>query len=344
MDDELNHIENHQVWFDQCEKPKQNLNSTWVFKTKSATASFSKKPKAGLCIQGFLQTHGEDFFQNLCPHWQISSLLVLLVLAIDLKLPICQFDFESAFIFSPLKEGIFIKMPEGSKRIAPYPKLVKSLYGLKQAPKYWFKTLTLWFEDINYCPSGSDMCLFIHKVCLNPDLSRRALKCLGYRNIGMLNYLAFGTRPDLASAVSIISKFNQQPGISHWKELLHCQKYLKGTEDMGLLLKPKPNKLLNQIMWFTDATWGEDQELRISRSRSLAFWKSCPILWNSKKQRNITMSSTESEMNALSDGEQESQWLSFLLKELWRIKLAPTLFHLDNKGLLEKSKNFGSNS
>jgi hypothetical protein len=56
------------------------------------------------------------------------------------------------------------------------------------------------------------------------------------------------------------------------------------------------------------------------------------------------MSSTESEMNALSDGEQESQWLKFLIEELWKKTLAPTLFSIDNKGLLEKLKNFGSNS
>ncbi|KAA1075695.1 hypothetical protein PGTUg99_035156 [Puccinia graminis f. sp. tritici] len=56
------------------------------------------------------------------------------------------------------------------------------------------------------------------------------------------------------------------------------------------------------------------------------------------------MSSTKSEMNTLSYGEQESQWLKFLIEELWKKKLAPTLFSIDNKGLLEKLKNFGSNS
>ena len=56
------------------------------------------------------------------------------------------------------------------------------------------------------------------------------------------------------------------------------------------------------------------------------------------------MSLTESELNALSDGEQENQWLKFLVEELWKIKLPPTLFSIDNKGLLEKLKNFGSNS
>ena len=56
------------------------------------------------------------------------------------------------------------------------------------------------------------------------------------------------------------------------------------------------------------------------------------------------MSSTESEMNALADGEQENQWLKFLIEELWKTELKPTLFSIDNKGLLEKLKNFGSNS
>jgi hypothetical protein len=49
-------------------------------------------------------------------------------------------------------------------------------------------------------------------------------------------------------------------------------------------------------------------------------------------------------MNALSDGEQESQWLKFLIEELWKTSIPATLFHIDNKGLLEKLKNFGSNS
>ncbi|KNZ55344.1 hypothetical protein VP01_2704g6 [Puccinia sorghi] len=168
---------------------------------------------------------------------------------------------------------------------------------------------------------------------------------INYRSYtGMLNYLACRTRPDLASTVSILSKFNQKPGMSHWREVLHCWKYLAGTQELGLLLRPDKEKILDRLNFFTDATWAEDHESRISRSGSLVFWKSCPILWNSKKQRNITMSSTESEMSALSDGEQESQWLNFLIEELWKIKLAPTLFHIDNKGLLEKLKNFGSNS
>ena len=159
----------------------------------------------------------------------------------------------------------------------------------------------------------------------------------------MLNYLACRTRPDLLAAVSILSWFNQHPGMSHWREVVHCWKYLKGTKHLGLLLQPKAEELGEQIQFYTDATWADDQETRISQSGSIAFWKSCPISWNSKKQKNITLSSTKSEMNALADGEQENQWLYSMIEELWKEKLSPTLFHIDNKGLLEKLKKFGSN-
>ncbi|KNZ62794.1 hypothetical protein VP01_1222g2 [Puccinia sorghi] len=168
---------------------------------------------------------------------------------------------------------------------------------------------------------------------------------INYRSYtGMLNYLACRTRPDLAVAVSILCRFNQKPGLQHWKEVLHCWKYLQGTREQGLLLKPRANRLEERIEFYTDATWAEDHHSRISQSGTLAFWKLCPIAWNSKKQKNITMSSTESEMNALSDGEQENQWLTFLVGELWRTELPATIFNVDNKGLLEKLKNFGSNS
>ena len=94
---------------------------------------------------------------------KFPSLLALIILAIDLKLPIRQFDVKSAFLFAPLEEETYIKTPEGSTQKTPYLKLVKSLYGLKQAPRNWYNTLTAWFEETNYLPSVSDACLFIHK-------------------------------------------------------------------------------------------------------------------------------------------------------------------------------------
>ncbi|KNZ53973.1 hypothetical protein VP01_3087g1 [Puccinia sorghi] len=223
-----------------------------------------------------------------------------------------------------------------------------------------------WFEEINYCPSVSDACLFIHKeknsfiffhvddlivvgqtdafeqlfFKRNEYAHSRGLNWALSAGIDSMSYTLLRTKITRSSWL-LMSITIHSLGCSiiwHVEHVLHCWKYLKGTADLGLLSKPKSEKLIDRISWFTDATWAEDHESQISRSGSLAFWRSCPILWNSKKQRNITMSSTESEMNALSDGEQENQWLTFLIEELWKTKLAPTLLHIDNKRLLEKEK------
>jgi hypothetical protein len=143
--------------------------------------------------------------------------------------------------------------------------------------------------------------------------------------------------------VSILSSFNNDPGIHHWKEVMHCWKYLQGTSSLQLTLRPTAG-IANSLEYFTDATWADDLKTCLSRSGSIFFWKNCPLAWGSKKQKNITLSSTKAEMNALSDGVQENQWVKFVVEELWEKNLEPTTFKVNNKGLVEKVKNFGSNS
>ncbi|KAH9456857.1 hypothetical protein Pst134EA_033050 [Puccinia striiformis f. sp. tritici] len=432
VNQELDNIEGHNVWDDMYDKPDSFLNTVWVFRTKPATPSSAEKKKGRLCIQGFLQIPGQHYNETFAPTGKFTSLLVLLMFALDKRLPIRQFNVKSAFLFAPLDEELYIRTPEGSKRSAPYLRLKKSLYGLKQAPANWYNTLTSWFNEINFYQSAADPCLFIHKdqhsfiffhvddlvvvgkvdffeklflsrfpnssahtpdALLGMDITyddhsvqlcqkrliekglemTGILECrpvktplsvgvqllkateqekaefsklkINYRShTGILNFLACRTRPDLAPAVSILSSFNESPGINHWRQVVHCWKYLAGTLDVKLTLRPDPNDDSNSIKQYTDATWADDLESRLSRSGSICFWKACPIAWNSKKQRNITLSSTEAEMNALSDGVQENIWIKYLIEELWNTKLKPTEFNIDNKGLLEKIKNFGSNS
>ncbi|KNZ44821.1 hypothetical protein VP01_878g2 [Puccinia sorghi] len=128
----------------------------------------------------------------------------------------------------------------------------------------------------------------------------------------------------------------------------------------------KPDELL-QI--FSDASWGDDPQDRTSQSGYLCFLFGTLISWNSSKQRCITYSSTEAELNPLVDAFHEGIWLKALLAEIWNIqldaanhliddedlnerlmmsdedfKLKSSNQHLiDNKGLDDKVKKFGSN-
>ena len=42
------------------------------------------------------------------------------------------------------------------------------------------------------------------------------------------------TRPDLSFAVSLLARFQANPGIAHWSALLHVIGYIKNTPDLGL--------------------------------------------------------------------------------------------------------------
>eukprot|EP00253_Pinus_taeda_P005792 PITA_05792 len=52
--------------------------------------------------------------------------------------------------------------------------------------------------------------------------------------IGSLIYLT-NTRPDLSYAVSILSRFMQEPRDSHWNATKRVLRYIQGTKDFGLL-------------------------------------------------------------------------------------------------------------
>jgi len=52
--------------------------------------------------------------------------------------------------------------------------------------------------------------------------------------IGSLLYLANTTRPDISFAVSLLSRYSQEPTWRHWTGIKQILRYLKGTEDLGL--------------------------------------------------------------------------------------------------------------
>ncbi|GJY76411.1 retrotransposon protein, putative, ty1-copia subclass [Tanacetum coccineum] len=54
------------------------------------------------------------------------------------------------------------------------------------------------------------------------------------RIIGMLMYLMIGTRPDLAYAVSRLSRYTSNPSYAHWKAITRVLHYLRYIRDYGL--------------------------------------------------------------------------------------------------------------
>ena len=69
--------------------------------------------------------------------------------------------------------------------------------------------------------------------------------------IGSLMYLASATRPDIAFAVSKLSRFVSKPGDVHWHAVERVMRYLKGTMNYGLHYTGYPSVLEG----YSDANW-----------------------------------------------------------------------------------------
>ena len=124
--------------------------------------------------------------------------------------------------------------------------------------------------------------------------------------VGMLLYLASNSRPDIAFAVHQCARFTHNPKASHEKGLLRICAYLKGTQDKGLIFKPTFDNIA--VDCYVDADFlglfgTEDSHDPISaksRTGYVITLANCPLLWVSKLQSEIALSTCESEFVALS--------------------------------------------
>src|ERR1700678_2230730 len=76
--------------------------------------------------------------------------------------------------------------------------------------------------------------------------------------IGALNWVAVGTRPDIAFVVGQLAQFMESPGKVHWEAVKRVLRYLKGTKDLKLTYGKSGNQGLEA---FIDAD-GATQEHR----------------------------------------------------------------------------------
>nr|GEZ14654.1 retrotransposon protein, putative, Ty1-copia subclass [Tanacetum cinerariifolium] len=74
------------------------------------------------------------------------------------------------------------------------------------------------------------------------------------RIIGMLMYLMTSTRPDLAYAVSRLSRYTSNPSNAHWKSITRLLHYLRYSRDYGLHYDRHPAV----IEGYSDANWISD--------------------------------------------------------------------------------------
>lgn len=156
--------------------------------------------------------------------------------------------------------------------------------------------------------------------------------------VGALMYLAVATRPDIAHAVGVLSRFSSNPGPAHWKAAKHLCRYLQGTKDLKLHYAPDPEQT-ERFTTYADADFGGDPDSRRSTSGMVVKMGTGAISWASKLQPVVTLSTTEAEYISACSAGQEVLWLRNLFSEMGYPVQETSPLHLDNQSAIAVSKN-----
>ncbi|KAJ1262218.1 hypothetical protein BS78_09G090000 [Paspalum vaginatum] len=175
-----------------------------------------------------------------------------------------------------------------------------------------------------------------------PKLSRNStaekVDATLYRSlIGGLRYLTH-TWPDISFAVGYVSRFMEDPHKDHMAAVKHLLRYIAGSCELGLAY-PRRKKTSDDLIGFSDSDMGGDIDGRKSTSGMVFFLETCPISWQSQKQKIVALSTWEAEYIAGAAATCHGVWLRRLLKEIIGQAVAAPILGIDNKSAIELAKN-----
>ncbi|XP_074362905.1 secreted RxLR effector protein 161-like [Apium graveolens] len=112
--------------------------------------------------------------------------------------------------------------------------------------------------------------------------------------VGNLMYVIVCTRPYIAHAVGVVSRFLSNPGREHWEAVKWLLRYLKGTSKVVLYFSKK-----NLIFeGFPDANLGGCLDTRKSTMGYIFTLGGTAVSWMSRFQKSVALSTTEAEYMA----------------------------------------------
>ena len=165
-----------------------------------------------------------------------------------------------------------------------------------------------------------------------------------------------GTRPDISYAVSQVARFNDNPGMTHWDAVLRIFRYLHGSIDYIIEFKAStsnhdsiqpvgyfspcleyPDEM--NPLGFVDADHARCPDTRRSVTGYVFMLAGAPLIWQSRQQTSVALSSMEAEYMAACAATQEAIWLRMLLIELGCVIQKPIILLEDNQSCIHLAHN-----
>ena len=156
--------------------------------------------------------------------------------------------------------------------------------------------------------------------------------------IGSIMYAMLCTRPDVAYALSITSRYQSNPGESHWTAVKNILKYLRRTKDVVLTYGGQEDDLV--VKGYTDASFQFDLDDFRSQSGYVFCLNGGVVSWKSSKQDTVADSTTEAEYIAALDAAKEAVWIKKFISALGVVPsiVDPVDLYCDNNGAIAQAK------
>ena len=208
---------------------------------------------------------------------------------------------------------------------------------LTQCP-YWEHVLNR-FKLTDITPRNTPLPIGItldQNMSLKTESERKEMGDKPYRPVlGSVMWGQLATRPDLSFAVSLLSRFQADPGIEHWKALLHVVGYIKNTMDYGLTYSRDAD--LTPLA-YVDANYGGCRDTCRSTSGYVFLMAGGAVTWSSKRQATVALSTVEAEYVAMSRCAQQMVWMQTWLDEVEVVHTMPGVIKGDSQGAIALAK------
>nr|ABA97342.2 retrotransposon protein, putative, Ty1-copia subclass [Oryza sativa Japonica Group] len=176
----------------------------------------------------------------------------------------------------------------------------------------------------NQCPQTTD--------------ERNKMSVIPYASaIGSIMYAMLCTHPDVSYALSATSRYQSDPGESHWIAVKNILKYLRRTKDMFLVYGGQEELV---VKGYTDASFQTDKDDFRSQSGFVFCLNGGAVSWKSSKQDTVVDSITEAEYIAASEAAKEAVWIKKFVSQLGVMTSAssPMDLYCDNSGAIAQAK------
>ena len=113
--------------------------------------------------------------------------------------------------------------------------------------------------------------------------------------IGSIMYAMLCTRPDVSYALSMTSRFQNDPGWDHWTAVKNILKYLRRTKDLILVYGGEEHLA---VTGYCDASFQTDRDDSRSQPGYVYMLNGGAVYWKSSKQDSTADSTVEAEYMA----------------------------------------------